>query len=275
MGVPRLLCVVAHPDDETFGCGSILLHAAARGARTAVCCATRGEQGSSADPDLDPDQLGVVREAELRAAAEVLGVSEVSLLGWRDSGMDGPADEGTVVATPVELVARSIAEVIARFRPHVVVTLDGADGHRDHAHVRDATLLALGGAPASGTPNVYLHALPRSLLRRWADHMRVIRPDSPYLDVDELGLGTPDADITTTLDVSPYLEQRRAAIACHASQVSPYSELPPDLERAFLATDHLRRVVPPALGAVTDDGDLFAGIDLGPQRPPTTGSPFR
>ena len=98
MGVPRLHCVVAHPDDETFGCGSILLHAVAR---TAVCCATRGEQGASTDPDLDPDHLGVVREAELRAAAEVLGVSEVSLLGSRDSGMDGPADEGTLVATPV------------------------------------------------------------------------------------------------------------------------------------------------------------------------------
>ena len=277
MGVPRLLCVVAHPDDETFGCGSILLHAAARGARTAVCCATRGERGASADPGLDPDQLGAVREAELRAAAEMLGVSEVSLLGMRDSGMDGLADEGTLVATPVELVARSIAEVIEQFRPHVVLTLDGADGHRDHGHVRDATLLAVGGDPGPGTPTVYLHALPRSLLRRWADHMRAIRPDSPYLDIDELGLGTPDVDITTTLDVSPYLQQRRAAIACHASQVSPYSELPSELERAFLATDHLRRVVPPPQGAVTDDGDLLAAIDLGSQRPPATpsGSPLR
>ena len=43
--MPRLLVVVAHPDDETFGTGSVLLHAAASGWATTVVCATRGEAG--------------------------------------------------------------------------------------------------------------------------------------------------------------------------------------------------------------------------------------
>ena len=50
--MPRLQVVVAHPDDETFGCGSMLLHAAGSGAETAVVCATRGEEGGSADDEL-------------------------------------------------------------------------------------------------------------------------------------------------------------------------------------------------------------------------------
>lgn len=97
-------------------------------------------------------------------------------------------------------------------------------------------------------------------LRRWADHMRAERPDSPYLDVDGAGLGTPDALVTTVVDVTPHLEQRRAAIALHASQVSPFAALPDDLARDFLATDHLQRAVPPFVGPAREH-DLFAGLD--------------
>jgi len=75
--------VVAHPDDDTFACGSLLLAAAASGALTAVTCATRGEAGGSAD------DLGVVRERELRAAAAALSVEHVEVLDFADSGMSG------------------------------------------------------------------------------------------------------------------------------------------------------------------------------------------
>src|SRR3712207_5085405 len=146
----RLQVVVAHPDDETFGCGSVLLHAAAAGAATAVVCATRGEEGGTTD------DLGEVREKELRAAAELLGVSRVDLLGFADSGISGEAGPGTLVAAPFPDVVAAVTAAVADFRPDVLVTLDASDSHRDHARIRDAALQA---ACAVRVPRVYLACL--------------------------------------------------------------------------------------------------------------------
>ena len=72
---PRVTVVVAHPDDETFGCGSILLHAAAAGARTTVVCATRGEAGGvAAGVHVPTGGIAALREDELHSAARALGV---------------------------------------------------------------------------------------------------------------------------------------------------------------------------------------------------------
>src|SRR5919107_1677783 len=103
---PRLLAVVAHPDDESFGLGSILAWAAAGGAETAVCCATRGEAGEPRPGrGLAPGDLAAERTRELREAAALLGVSRVDLLDFVDSGMVGEAASGTLVAAPFDDVA--------------------------------------------------------------------------------------------------------------------------------------------------------------------------
>lgn len=231
----RLLVVVAHPDDETFGCGSVLLHAAAAGAVSTVVCATRGEAGGTGA------YLGEVRERELRDAAALLGVDHVELLGFADSGMSGEAGEDTLAGSPFEKVLAAVESAVADFRPDVLVTLDASDSHRDHVRIRDAALTA---ARNAGVPRVYLACLPRSLMRRWADHARVHTPDMEHLDADVAALGTPDEELTTVVDVSTHLPQRERAIAVHASQTSPFEGLPDDLRRAFLATDHLKRIHP-------------------------------
>ncbi|HET8588414.1 MAG TPA: PIG-L deacetylase family protein [Nakamurella sp.] len=231
----RLQVVVAHPDDETFGCGSLLLHAAGQGAMTAVCCATRGEQGG------DGDDLGSIREGELRHAAEVLRVGRVDLLGFRDSGMSGPAGPDSLVGAPFQVVVDAVATAIARVAPDVVVTLDASDGHRDHVRIRDATIQA---ATSAGVTRLYLACLPRSLMRRWVAHMREQRPDIEHLDADTDALGTPDELLSTVIDAADHLPARERAIAVHSSQTSPFEGLPDDLRRAFLADVHLRQVLP-------------------------------
>ena len=80
---------------------------------------------------------------------------------------------------------------------------------------------------------------------RWADHMRRTGGGEAYLAMQELG--TPDEDLTLLIDVAPHLATRWAAIRAHASQASPYDDLPEDLQHEFLATDRLRLVRGPDL----------------------------
>ena len=101
---------------------------------------------------------------------------------------------------------------------------------------------------------MYLVCLPRSLMRRWAEHMRTERPDMEHLDADAAALGTPDDEISTVLDAAQHLAARERAIAVHTSQTSPYEGLPDGLRRAFLADVHLRRVHP-APGQHLDGGE--------------------
>jgi N-acetyl-1-D-myo-inositol-2-amino-2-deoxy-alpha-D-glucopyranoside deacetylase len=231
-----VLVVVAHPDDESFGCGSLLAWAAAGGHTTAVLCATRGEAGESRIPT---DDLAGVREAELRDAARVLGVSEVRLLDHVDSGMSGDPERGTLVAADPAGVAAEVRAVVDELRPDVVVTLDASDGHRDHAAIRDSTLAAVDTARHSPAA-VYLQCLSRSTMQRWVEHARASGIGDAYVDLGDLG--TPDDEITTVIDVSAQLPTRWAAIRAHASQASPYDDLPPHLQHEFLATDRLRLV---------------------------------
>ena len=250
----KLLVVVAHPDDETFGCGSILRLAADAGMVTAVLCATRGEAGESA-VDVAPGELAAVREAETRAAGAVLGVSQIDFLDFHDSGMSGPADSGTLVAAPVADVADQVRTWLERFQPDIVVTLDAGDGHRDHAHIRDATLAAVDSSP-HGSPRVYLQCLPQSLMRRWVEYMAANDPSWEHL---QGGMpGTPDEDVSTVLDSSGCYEQRLRAIALHASQRSPFDGLPEDLKRAFLTRESLIRVRPAWSGGPIETS-LLAG----------------
>lgn len=238
---PRLQVVVAHPDDETFGCGGLLLHARAVGFDTFVTCATRGEAGEDRD-GRSGTELGEVRATELGLAADVLGVSGVELLDFADSGMAGPAPDRSLVGADLGDVVAAVAESMRRFRPDAVLTLDASDGHRDHERIREATLLA---AAEVGVATVHLSCLPASLMRQWVERMRAERPAKEHVrDADEPVLGTPDAEISTLVDVREHRERLALAMAEHASQDSPYDNLPADLRDAFLDTARARRITP-------------------------------
>ena len=237
----RWLVVVAHPDDEAFGCGSLIARAAGRGADVTVACATRGEAGEVRPELAGSGDVGALREAELRSACAVLGARQVELLGYRDSGFDGDVDPASLVGAPVACVAVVLRHLVADLRPDVVVTLDGSDGHRDHQHVRAALETALAAAPEP-RPALWEHTLPASLLRRWLAETAAARGDDAYHALEEDSFGRPDADVTDVLDVRDVLAQREAAIAEHRSQASPFDGLSPALREAFLVTDHLVRV---------------------------------
>jgi len=135
-----VLAVFAHPDDEAFGVGGALKMYADGGAKTALVCATRGEQGEISDPALaTPETLGAVREAELRESCRILGIGDLSFLDYRDGRL--------AQANRAEAVGRLVSQ-IRRIRPQVLVTFDanGGYGHLDHIAIHEITGKAFAAA---------------------------------------------------------------------------------------------------------------------------------
>jgi len=134
----KLMCVLAHPADESLGTGGALARYAAERVETYLVTATRGERGWVGAPDQHPGlaELGRIREAELRAAARALGLREVAFLDYVDGDLDR--------AVPAEAVAR-VAGHLRRVRPQVVLTFgpDGAYGHPDHIAIAQFTAAAI------------------------------------------------------------------------------------------------------------------------------------
>src|SRR3954454_17213823 len=135
-----LLGIFAHPDDEGTMSGAILKYGK-EGVATGLVCATRGEVGEISDPALaTPENLGKVREGELRAAVTVLGVKYLWFLDYRDSGMMGTPENdhpGNFVQADKEEALGKIVKIIRDFKPTVMVTFDptGGYGHPDHVTI--------------------------------------------------------------------------------------------------------------------------------------------
>jgi N-acetyl-1-D-myo-inositol-2-amino-2-deoxy-alpha-D-glucopyranoside deacetylase len=241
-----VLITVAHPDDETFGTGSVIASAVAAGAEVIVCCATRGELGEAVGLPPGAD-LGAVREAELRAAGTLLGASRIELLGYRDSGMTGEPGPGTLAAAPLDEVADRVDAVIREVGPDIVVTLDPdhGDGHRDHEAIARATIAACAAHPDI---RLYAWVLPRRFLGQWFTELEQVRPDSEHLDLNQQGIGRPEDDITTVVDVAHLRPLREQAFTMHASQVSPMDGMSDGVRAAFLERDHFVRLQPPWSG---------------------------
>ena len=276
----RLLAVLAHPDDETFGSGGVLARYAAEGVRVAILCATRGEAGEISDPSLATrENLGEVREQELRSACDVLGVSDLFLLDYRDSGMAGSSDNsdpGALCRAGSRGVAEEVVRVIREFRPQVVLAFDpaGAYGHPDHVAMHHAAVEAFGAAgratehpeganrPFSPSKLYYL-AFPRSMARELQEAIKATGDESDFADMDAETMGVPDEEITTVIDIADYAQQKERAASCHRTQVGadPFGWLPESLRTRFLSAEYLVRVEPPFDRSGGNETDLFDGIE--------------
>jgi LmbE family N-acetylglucosaminyl deacetylase len=228
-----ILWVLAHPDDESFGSAGTMLLAADEGITTGLVCATRGEVGEIRDSLLaSPATLGAVREQELRSAMRLAKLTELRLLGFRDSGMGGTApnaDPRALINEPMESVTAHIVGQIRELRPRVVVTFgpDGAYGHPDHVRIGAVTdeavvAAAMDDQPGLGTPwrvDALFHATsPREMFV----HMRNM-PQSPLAsmtDEDIAKMGVPAADITHWIDVSSKLTAKHEILMQHLTQIS-------------------------------------------------------
>ncbi len=236
-------CVHAHPDDEASSTGGLLRQLANDGVRTVLVTCTNGEFGDSPDgakpneDHHDGDEVAKVRAKELDEAVRILGVDRHVRLGYRDSGMMGwpqNDDPDSFWATPVDVAATRLAEVLAAERPQVVMTYNaiGFYGHPDHIQAHRITLAAL--AMLDYEPTLYFNAIPNSVMatfrERWAQEERerieadaakgIVRdaPEGP--EEEPLDMGTPDELVDVAVDVSGVTDAKFDALAAHRSQTA-------------------------------------------------------
>lgn len=218
----------AHPDDEAIATGGVMARAAAEGHRVVLVVATRGEVGEVADGFLDDgEELGQRRVAETHASAEALGVSRVEFLGYRDSGMVGePTNDApdSFWSASIDEAAERLAKILREEAADVLTVYDanGVYGHPDHVQVHRVGIRA---AELADTPRVYQSTLNRDHVKRMAESMQHIElPEGVEMpDVDELDMGVSEDRITTTVNVREFVEQKRAAMTAHASQIDEQS----------------------------------------------------
>jgi LmbE family N-acetylglucosaminyl deacetylase len=263
----KLLAVFPHPDDETLGLGPTMARYSAEGIQTYLVCATHGERGwfDSEGPDPGFEEVARTREAELRCAAENLGIHEISFLDY----IDGDVDQ----AHPEEIIGRIVSQ-IRRIKPHIVVTFgpDGAYSHPDHIALSQFTSGALVCAADRNFVDANLQA-PHRVLKFYymVDSFDLVKIANEAfggisMEVDGVTrkhVGWEDWQITTRLDNKRYLDKVHRAIHCHKSQLPGYGPLgewsPAELS-TFFGIDNFYRVFSLVNGGRKAETDLFEGI---------------
>lgn len=285
----RLLLVHAHPDDESITTGGTIARYAAENVEVTIVTCTLGEEGEIIPRDLDQlgswagDQLGGYRAGELAAAGSALGWAAHRYLGgigrWRDSGMAGSVFDGAsavksasaqsaehprafVKGSPAEQ-ARQLRAVLDEIRPQVVVSYDehGGYGHPDHVRAHEITMAATEGAESVAR---VFHTVTSA--EATSAGLARLREDGgvPFRVAGDGELPTtPDAEITTTVDVRDHVPAKLAALRAHATQV----EVPATREPCFALSNGVAQPVPGAEFFVLVRGqaagaelDLFGGL---------------
>lgn len=269
----------AHPDDEAIATGGTMARAHAEGHRVVLVVATDGAHGEVPDDLADGETLADRRRTETAGSAAALGIDRVEFLGYRDSGMtgwEGNGDPDSFWRADLDLAAGRLADILRDEGADVVTIYDwhGGYGHPDHIQVhrvgkRAAELVA------DELPDlrVFESTMNRDEMRRGlemaeamgadfgpeGDDGDTFDPDGPMDDGNPMG--TPEAEITLCVDVTGFVEHKRAALTAHRSQVSDQSfflRMPTDMfaqafgREWFIEHDRTPEPAGPRLGWLFD-----------------------
>lgn len=197
----KLMCVVAHPDDECFAFGGALAMATERGVEAYVLCLTDGQAATARGTAESGEALGRMRRQEFSDSCRVLGVRHHELLDYQD---------GRLEFAEFSRAAGRIVERMRRFQPDLVLTF-GADGalntHADHMLVSALTTASF-------------HWSGRE--RRYPELARPYQPKRLYTLSTEVFLPDRQPPLpspwSVRLDVSGVLSRKMEAFRAHVSQ---------------------------------------------------------
>jgi LmbE family N-acetylglucosaminyl deacetylase len=256
-----LVCLHAHPDDESIATGGTIARAVAEGHRVVLVMATGGEYGEAPADLAEGETLRDRRRAETERSAAVLGVDRLEWLGYHDSGMTGWEQNslpGSFIGADVDEAAGRLAAILRAVDADLLTTYDwhGNYGHPDHIQVHRVGMRA---AELTGV-RVVQATMNRDAMRVMAAQAREagadeFDPDGPADDGNPMG--TPAAEITYAVDVTPWVLRKRESIRCHASQITDsgfFSQMPDDVFAFAFGTEYF---IDPAQGGPVRDGWLF------------------
>ena len=205
-----LLVVMAHPDDESMGCGGVILRHTRAGVNAHLICATYGEAGwTGKPPGAKRADLAEIRAGELEKAAHALGLSHVELWDYPD---------GSVAVSDQQEITHRIWEQISKVRPRAVVGWgpDGGYGHPDHIAMGACTDAAVGAMAEGDRPALYHIAIDHQAAEFYREAARLGRGSSALALVPQ-----EQVDVVFDLDHDEVMMKLRA-IDCHQSQVEDW-----------------------------------------------------
>jgi LmbE family N-acetylglucosaminyl deacetylase len=257
----RLAVVVAHPDDDTFGCaGTVALHAEDPDFRFALVHATSGEAGEIAEGSGATRQtLGVVREEEDRRSWFVLGrvPDRHEWLGYPDHGL---AD-----VSPDELTTR-VEQILREEEPDVVITFgpDGITGHPDHIAIGESTTTAFHRCRDEGLPGFrrLIHsAIAQSTLDEW--NRRLVDAGEQPMDPTQLYVprGVPDVMIGVDVDTTDVAPSVLAAVREHRTQQGGFQAWSEEEQLRAMSRERGLVAWPPRQPGDPVVRDVFDGLD--------------
>jgi LmbE family N-acetylglucosaminyl deacetylase len=195
------MIIAAHPDDPEFGIAGTVVKWTREGKEVVYIICTNGNKGTD-DPAILPSKLAEIREQEQRAAAKVVGVSEVVFLRHDDQALEDTLE-----------FRKELVRVIRMYRPQVIASSDPYRRyiwHRDHRICGQVVLDAI--FPYARDRLAYPDLLEAGLLPHKVREILMWGSDQPdYF-----------SDITETYDI------KMAALRCHQSQVGHH---PPEWEK--------------------------------------------
>ena len=198
----RVLVVTAHPDDVDFGSSGTVAAFTTAGLEVTYCIVTNGEAGGS-DRALARSEMAALRQDEQRAAAAVVGVSDVRFLGHPDGRVQATLD-----------LRRDISRVIRQVRPERVITQSPERNwdfiyasHPDHMAAGEAAVNAV--YPDARNPFAHTELLEVEGLEPWT--------------VPELWIMAPGAGVASSriaVETTATVDRKVAALMCHKSQMT-------------------------------------------------------
>ena len=253
------------------------------GVRVVLVCATGGEEGDILNPRMDQpgikERMHELRRAELETACDILGVSQIHYLGYRDSGMPGSSSNdhpNSFWKADSDEAVGQLVQIIRAEKPQVVLSYDESRGyeHPDHVRVHEWGRRAFEDA---GNPDKFVdlgepwqpaklyYFATFSRKRMEALHEAAIAEgiESPFAgwleNWDQIGFEDPE--ITTQVDVADYIEIRSKALLAHATQIDPDSfwfAIPDDMQKKVYPWEDYTLI---AANVETEvpESDLFEG----------------